>query len=228
MDAAAAMFEKEYGTKITINYGGGGEILSNMVLARTGDLFVAPEQRFMNSAKKQGAVDSSSTPSSIAYMIPVIGVQKGNPKGIETLEDLDGSGIKIAMGNPETTLLGEVAPEILKAADLYDAVNPNIVTNVPQVNTIITTLKAGQVDAGFIWHYFGTTAAQDVDIIWIPKEYVTGIGEVQAAVTTYSQEPETAQLFLDFLTSADGKGIFRENGYFVGSEEAARYWRGQQ
>jgi len=224
IDASAAAFEQKYGTKITINYGGGGEILSNMVISKKGDVFIAPEQRFMNSAKKQGAVGTSATPTILAYMIPVIGVQKGNPLNIQSLADLGKEGVKIAMGNPETTLLGEVIPKILQKAGVYDNVNPNIVTNVPQVNTIITNLKTKQLDAGFIWHYFSVTNASDVDIIWIPAEYITGIGEIQAAVTTYSKDSGTAQQFINFLKSGDGQAIFKKNGYIVDKNEANKYW----
>jgi len=226
MDAAAAAFKEKYGTEITINYGGGGEVLSNMVLSQQGDVFIAPEQRFMNSAKNQGAIDNSVTPTVLAYMIPVIAVQEGNPLNIQSLADLAGSGIKIAMGNPDTTLLGEVVPEMLQKAGLYDSVNPNIVTNVPQVNTIITNLKTKQVDAGFVWHYFGVTAANDIDIIWIPAEYITGIGEIQASVTTYSQESWTAGQFINFLSSEDGQAIFEQYGYIVDRAEADTYWEG--
>ena len=226
MDAAATAFKEKYGTTITINYGGGGEVLSNMVLSQQGDVFIAPEQRFMNKAKNQGAIDSAYTPIVLAYMIPVIAVQEGNPLNIQSLADLAKSGTKIAMGNPDTTLLGEVVPKILQNAGLYDSVNPNIVTSVPQVNAIITNLKTKQVDAGFVWHYFGVTAATDIDVIWIPAEYITGIGEIQAAVTTYSQESWTAGQFVNFLSSAEGQAIFEQNGYIVDRAEADTYWKG--
>jgi molybdate transport system substrate-binding protein len=224
IDEASKLFEQKYGTKITVNYGGGGEVLSSMVIAKQGDLYIAPEQRFMDSAKKLGAVDSKATVASLAYMIPVIGVKKGNPQNIQSLADLAKPGIKVAMGNPETTALGIITPEILQKAALYEAVKKNIITNAPQVTAIITMLKMNQVDAGFIWHYFGTTSASDVDIIWIPREYVTGIGEIQAAVSTYSQESYTAEQFVNFLLSPEGKDIFKKNGYIVDSQEAAKYW----
>lgn len=228
VDAAAAAFQQKYGTKITINYGGGGEVLSNMVMAKKGDIFIAPEQRFMNSAKKQGAVANATNPGILAYMIPVIGVQKGNPLNIQSLADLGKSGVKIAIGTANTTLLGEIVPDMLKKANLYDSVFPNIVTTVPQCGTIITYLKTKKVDAGIIWHYFNVTNPSDVDIIWIPAKYVTGIGEIQAAVTTYSTESWTAQQFINFLASADGQAIFKQNGYIIDKNEADKYWEGNQ
>ncbi len=85
-------------------------------------------------------------------------------------------------------------------------------------------IKTGQVDAGIIWHYFGTSAPDDVDIVWIPKEDVSGIGEIQAAVSTYSHETATAQKFIEFLTSQEGKDIFSQNGYMVDRAEANSYW----
>lgn len=228
IDEASQLFEQKYGTKVTINYGGGGEVLSNMVVAKKGDIYIAPEQKFINSAKKQGAIDSNATITSLAYMIPVIGVKKGNPQNISSLADLAKPGIKVVMGNPETTLLGIIAPEIMQKATLYDAIKPNIVTNAPQVAAIITMLKMNQVDAGFIWHYFGITSASDVEIIWIPREYVTGIGEIQTAVSAYSQESKTAEQFINFLTSSEGKDIFYNNGYIVDPQEAAKYWLATQ
>ena len=224
IDEAAKLFEQKYGTKVTVNYGGGGEVLSNMVIAKRGDVYIAPEQRFMNSAKKQEAVDASATISSLAYMIPVIGVKKGNPLSILSMADLAKQGIRVVMGNPDTTALGDITPQMLQKAGVYDAVKPNIVTMAPQVGNIITMLKMNQVDTGFIWHYFGTTSANEVDIIWIPKQFVTGIGEIQAAVSSYSREGTTAQKFVELLVSLDGQEIFKKNGYIVTRDEANKYW----
>ncbi|MBN1190369.1 MAG: molybdate ABC transporter substrate-binding protein [Dehalococcoidales bacterium] len=224
IDEAAGLFEQEYGVKVTINYGGGGEVLSNMIIAKKGDVYIAPEQRFMDSARTRGAIDSEGEAACLAYMIPVIGVREGNPLGIQSLSDLAKSGTRIAMGNPETTALGIITPEVLQKASLYEEVKGNIVTNAPQVNSIITMLKMNQVDTGFIWHYFDTTSTKDIDIVWIPPEYVTGIGIIQAAISTYSSDPEKAAEFVDFLTSPQVKEVFKNNGYIVDRQEADKYW----
>jgi len=224
IDEISELYEQKYGAKITVNYGGGGEVLSGMIIAKAGDIYIAPEQRFMDSAKKQGAIDGKITATNLAYMIPVIGVKKGNPQNIQSVVDLAKPGIKIVMGNPETTILGVIAPEIIQKAALDQAVKENVVTNAPQVTSMVAMLKMNQVDAGFIWHYFGTTSAGDIDIIWIPREYITGIGEIQAAVSTYSRNLKTAEHYINFLISPEGKEIFKKNGYIVDRQEAAKYW----
>jgi molybdate transport system substrate-binding protein len=228
IDAASRIFEQKNGVKVTVNYGGGGEVLSSMVISKQGDIYISPEQRFMDNAKKQGAIAKETAAVSLAYMIPVIGVKKGNPENIHSLSDLAKPGIEVVMGNPETTALGVITPEILKKAALYDAVKGNIVTSVPQVTAIITMLKMSQIDAGFIWHYFGTTSTSEVDIIWIPSDYVTGIGEIQAAVSTFTHNNASAGKFINFLTSPEGKEIFKNNGYIVDRQEAEKHWLGDR
>ncbi len=227
VDEAAALFEQQTGIKVAINYGGGGEVLSSMILGETGDVYISSEQRFMDSALKKGAVGSEADVATVACMIPVIGVQEGNPLNIQSLSDLARPGLNFAMCNPETTALGDIGPQILQNAGLYDAVKANIVTTAPRVNSVVTMLEMKQVDAGFIWSHFNTTNPDDVDIIWIPKEYVTGVGEIQAAVSAYSSQEKTARKFVDFLVSEDGKEIFEKNGYLTDAREVSELWRGE-
>ena len=158
-------------------------------------------------------------------MIPVIAVQKGNPEHINTLADLARPGIRVAVTRPETTLLGKYAPEIFQKAVLADAIEQNIVTHAARPDALLTMLVMGHVDAGIIWHFYRTLAPDKIETIWLSPEQVTGIGEMQIAVSTYSQEPESAQRFIDFITSAEGKAVFEEHGYIVDPEEVKSYWR---
>lgn len=224
IDESARIYGQKYGTKLDINYGGSGEVLSNMILAQSGDIYIAPEQRFMKTARDKGAINAHTLVSSIAWMIPVIGVKKGNPHNIQSLSDLAKPGIRVINGRAETTALGEIVPDILDNAGLRDAIERNIVTTVPQVNAIITILIMEQADVGFIWHYFGTTNSSDIEIIWIPAELIPAVGEVQVAVSSYSEEPQSAQKYIEFLSSAEGKEIFAKYGYLTDSKEASAYW----
>ncbi len=223
IDESAKIFGQKYGIKLNINYGGTGEVLSNMIVSQTGDLYIAAEQRYMQTAKKKGVINGSMPISSVAYMIPVIGVVKGNPLNIQSLQDLTRPGVRVAVTRTETTALGLIVPEILQRAHVLDAVQPNIVTTAPQVNAIVTMMIMRQVDAGIIWHHFGTTNSSDIEIIWIPAEFIPDVGEVQVAISSYSEEPQSAQKYIEFLSSAEGKAIFVKYGYLVDSSEADKY-----
>jgi molybdate transport system substrate-binding protein len=223
LDEISAQFAERYGDKIEINYGGGGDVLSRMALAKSGDIYVAPEQGFMDKAREEKAVDAS-TIKSLAYMVPVIAVPRGNPKGITGLADLAGTGVRIAVGRPETTLLGKFAPEIFEKAGLSNAIGKNIVTTAPDCQSMLTMLVMGQVDAIITWNFYGTSAADKIEMIWLSPEQLTGVGQVLAAVSAYSKNTGTALKLIDFLASSEGQVVFKKYGYITDAGEVSRYW----
>jgi molybdate transport system substrate-binding protein len=223
-DEVGEKFTEKYGTAVELTYAGGGEVLNQMVLSQSGDVYAAPEQRFMESAVEKEAVDPA-TITSVAYMIPVIAVPKGNPMNIQTLDDLARPGVRVAVTRPETTLLGVYAPEIFEKAGLSEAISQNIVTEAARPDNIVTMLIMGQVDAGIIWHFYQVQAPDDIEVIYLTPEQLTGIGEIQIAVSTYCRDKKAAQEFIDFIISAGGKEIFKKCGYLVDSEEVSQYWQ---
>ncbi len=224
VDEICQKFEGQYGNEVEISYGGGGEVLSQMILSRSGDIYIAPEQRFMETAEEKQAIDPE-TIKSAAYMMPVIAVQKGNPKQIATLADLAKPGIRVAITRPETTLLGKYAFEIFRKAGLAEAIEKNIVTEAARPDSLLTMLVMGHVDAGIIWHFYQIMAHEEIEVIFLPPEQLTGIGEMQIAASVYSNNRKLAQQFIDFATSPEGKTIFEKHGYIVDAQEVKRYWR---
>ncbi len=223
VDEACLKFEEQCGIHVEVTYGGGGEVLSKMILAKNGDVYIAPEQRFMEAAEEKGAIDPK-TIRTVAYMVPVIAVPKGNPKRINALADLAKPGIRVAITRPETTLLGKYAPEIFQKAGLADAIEKNIVTHAARPDAVLTMLVMNQIDAGIIWHFYETLAPDKIETIWLSPEQLTGVGEMQIAMSTYSQDRKSAQRFVDFVVSGEGKAVFKKHGYIVDAEEVERYW----
>ena len=157
-------------------------------------------------------------------MVPVIGVKKGNPKQIISLTDLAKRGIRLAVTRPETTLLGKYAPEIFQKAGLGEAITKNISTYASDPNNLLTMLIMGQIDAGIIWHFYQTLAPDKIETIFLAAEQLTGIGEMQIAISAYSNNKEVAERFVDFAVSSESKAIFEKYGYIVNTEEVERYW----
>jgi len=224
VDEVCREFEEQCHLMVDATFGGGGEVLSQMVLSKTGDIYIAPEQRFMEAAEEKGAINSK-TIRSIAYMIPVIAVQKGNPKNISSLMDLAEPSIRVATSRPETTLLGKYAPEIFRKAGLFEAIEGNIVTETARPDSLLTMLTTDQIDTAVIWHFYQTLASEKIETIYLMPEQLTGIGEMQAAVSTYSNHIELAQKYIEYMTSTEGKAVFKKHGYLVDAEEVKQYWQ---
>lgn len=223
LDEICRKFGEQYQTRVEISYGGGGEVLNQMVLSRSGDIYIAPEQSFMEMAQEKQAIDPQ-TIRSVAYMIPVIAVPKGNPGNIVSLADLARPGVQVAVTRPETTLLGKYAPEIFSQAGLSEEIGKNIVTEAARPDNLLTMLVMRQIDAVITWHFYRVQASDDIEIIFLPPEQLTGIGEMQIAITAYCQDKDAAQRFIDFITSAEGKEAFKNSGYFVDAGEVKQYW----
>jgi molybdate transport system substrate-binding protein len=223
LDEICDKFEAEHGTTVEINYGGGGEVLNQMVLSKSGDIYIAPEQSFMETAAVKQAIDTE-TVESIAYMVPVIAVPRGNPANIRALDDLARTGVRVAVTRPETTLLGKYAPEIFQKAGLGEEINKNIVTQAARPDSLLTMLVMKQVDAGIIWHFYGVQIPEDIEVIFLPPEQLTGIGEMQIAVSAYCRDEKLARRFIDYVVSENGQGIFKNHGYFISAGEVSRYW----
>ncbi len=222
LDEVCRQFEEQYKTKVEVSYGGGGEILSKMVMAKCGDVYIAPEQRFMEAAQEKKAIDPE-TVKSIAYMVPVIAVPKGNPGQIFSVADLAKPGVRVAVTRAETTLLGKYATEIFYKAGIAEAVEKNIVTQASDPNNLLNMLFMKQVDAGIIWHFYPILAPDKIEAILLPCEVMPGIGEMQAAVATYSQNSKSALEFIDFMAQSQGKEIFQKQGYITDIKEVKSY-----
>jgi molybdate transport system substrate-binding protein len=103
LDEAAQLFQKQTGIKVYLTYGGSGAVLSQMKLSRTGDLYIPGSPDYLKKAERDNVIDPSSS-KIVAYLVPAIGVQRGNPKNIQSLGDLVKPGIKVGIANPDSVV----------------------------------------------------------------------------------------------------------------------------
>src|SRR5687767_2860483 len=85
VEAAALDYEREYGVKIQLQFGGSNTLLTNIEASKTGDLFVPADDSYLAMGRKKSLIAESAR---LASMKPVLAVKKGNPKGIRSLDDL--------------------------------------------------------------------------------------------------------------------------------------------
>lgn len=222
MDEAAQVFESQVGVKVYLNYGGSGTMLSQMKLSKSGDVYIPGSSDFMAAAVRDNLIRPQSE-QIVAYLIPVIAVQTGNPKNIRSLSDLAKPGIKVAIGNPEAVCLGLYAVELLQCNGLLSDVSKNIVTYAESCEKLATLLSLKAVDAVIGWDVFGKWSPESIEVIYLRPEQLPRIGYIPAAVSTYSTNVESAQKFTDFLVSKTAQDIFRKWGYIVTEDEAKKY-----
>ena len=210
----AKEYERIFGKEVQLMYGGSGTLLSNLEVSRSGDLYIAGDNSYVVKAQDKGHVQESLA---LAYMTPIIAVQKGNPKGIKSVADLLRADIRVAVGNPEQAAIGKVTKKALTKSGQWSAFKNNVQDNgvfKPTVPELAIDVKIGAVDAAIIWD---ATAKQnkELEIIYDPA-LETMQKKITIGVLTYSEQPTEALKFMRYLGARD-KGLvsFYKNGYKV-------------
>jgi molybdate transport system substrate-binding protein len=222
LDEAARTFEKQTGIKVYITYGGSGTVLSQMELSKTGDVYIPGSPDYLVKSESKKITDPTST-KIIAYLVPAICVQSGNPKNIQSLSDLARQGIKVGIGNPTTVCVGLYAIEILENNHLLANVYKNIITQAASCDNTATLISLKSVDAIMGWTVFHDWDPKNIDVVYIKPDQIPRLAYIPAAISTYSKEKEAAGSFINFLTSPNGQDIFKKYGYDVTEAEARKF-----
>lgn len=229
MEDIVKLYQQKTGTEVNVNYGGVGTLFSQILLSKRGDVFIVPSPDIMEKAKTKGVIVPESI-KDIAYVVPCINVQHGNPKNIQGLRDLAKPGIKVGLANPEIVYIGAIAVEIIEknlSAAEKKAIRENVVTYVEDFNKLATLVVLKQVDAIIGFHFLEGWYPDKVGTIKLKTSEVLRIGAGQTAVISYTNSRTEADKFILFLSSEEVMSIFRKNHYFGTPDEAFR-WAGEK
>lgn len=224
-EEVAKAFEKRTGMKVDLVFGGSGFVLSQMMLARKGDIYFPGSSDFMEIAGKKGAV-IAETERKVVYLVQAINVQKGNPKGIRGLRDLTRPGLRVAIANPEGVCVGLYAVETIEkefSAAEKAAFRRNLVNYTESCEKTATAVSLKTVDAVIGWSVFQHWDPARIETIPLKKNEITRIGYIPVAIASYSNNRARARQFIDFLLSEEGKAIYRKHHYFMSPEEASAW-----
>ncbi|NIQ40369.1 MAG: extracellular solute-binding protein [Proteobacteria bacterium] len=221
-EEVASRFEELTGIRSHLHFGGSGKMLSEMRISGRGDLYFPGSSDFMDLAKREKLV-LEGTEKIVVYLIPAINVPAGNPKEIHSLQDLTRSGLKIGLARPDTVSTGLLWAEILEESGLSDRVRKNIKVHTPSIAKTVQLISLNVVDAILGLRVFTYWNPDKIETIPLRPEQVPRIAYIPIAVSSLSKKRETAQLFIDFLISDEGRAIYRRWNYLVTLEEARRF-----
>lgn len=221
---AVSLFESKFHVKIALNLGGSGSLLATMEITRAGDIYIPGSPEYLILARQKGIVNfTESQPKILAYLVPAIIVQKGNPKNIMCLEDLMRPGIRVGIADPKSVCVGLYAKELLDKNNLWGNVSRNIVVYAASCEQAAQLIYTGSVDAVIGWHVFYYWNPDKADIIWIEPAKIPKIGYIAGAVTTFARNKDLAEKFLEFLVSEEVHNLWAKHGYFPTLQGAKIY-----
>jgi len=210
VEEAADAFTAKTGIRVERDYGGSGMLISRLRLAKRGDLFMPGDVWYVELAEKEGLVESKSM---VCYFVPVILVQKGNPKNIRTLADLARPGVRLGLGDPKACQIGRLCETLFAKNNVEAAaLHTNRVYTSVTVNELGLQIKAGALDATVVWDAVASLYPDTGEVVPIPMEQNI-ISRVAIGLLKCSEDRARAQQFVDFLLSDAGKAIFRNHNY---------------
>lgn len=221
----ARIYQEKEGVKVLTTFGGSGFVLSQMKLARKGDVYFPGSSDFMEMAKREENVFPESE-KIIVYLVPSINVQRGNPRQIFSLKDLLKPGLRLAIAEPNNVCVGTYAVEILEShftpreRELF---RKNLVTMVESCEKTANIISLKGVDAVLGWRVFEFWDPERIETIPLKPEEIPRIGYIPAAVSRYTKDRARAERFMDFLVSPESQSVFRKQGYLMSVEEARRF-----
>ena len=209
-------FNKKYpNIKVNAKYGGSGELFASLETQKTGDVFLPADYKYMEDAMNNGYIENN-TVKNITKNLPVIIVAKGNPKNISSLKDLAKPGVKVAIGEANGPAIGKTTAKILDKNNLTDGVEKNVVVKSTTVNQLLTYLITGQCDATIIWQDMTVWEEGNgkIEVIEIPPDQNIE-STVPVAITSFAKDSDAASKFLEFISSDEGKNIWKKWGFEV-------------
>lgn len=218
------IFQKRSGIIVDVIFGGSGFVLSQMKLSKKGDIYFPGSSDFMEIAKN--GVVIPETEKIVAYLLPAINVQKGNPKKIYSLKDLTKEGIRVAIAKPEMVCVGTYAVEIIEknlSPKEKEAFRRNLVNYTESCEKTANVISLRAVDAVIGWEVFQHWDPLRIKTIYLKPEEISRIGYISIAISKFTKNRDLAEKFINFLISSEGKKVLKKYGYMMELSDARRF-----
>ena len=213
------------GVKITYNFDSSGTLKTQIQEGAECDLFISAGQKQMNQLDSTASAEVNT--DGLDFVLQgsrinllenkvVLVVPEGNPKGIESFDQLAGllkSGdVLMAMGNSDVPV-GQYTQKILAYYELSeeDLAAAGAITYGTNVKEVTTQVSEASVDCGVVY----CTDAFSAGLTVVEGATAEMCGQViyPAAVLNVSAHPEAAQAFLDYLTMDEAMAVFEAVGF---------------
>lgn len=213
------------GVKITYNFDSSGTLKTQIQEGAECDLFISAGQKQMNQLDSTASEEVNT--EGLDFVLQgsrinllenkvVLVVPEGNPKGIESFDQLaellKNGDVLMAMGNSDVPV-GQYTQKILAYYELSeeDLAAAGAITYGTNVKEVTTQVSEASVDCGVVY----CTDAFSAGLTVVEGATAEMCGQViyPAAVLNVSTHSEAAQSFLDYFTTDEAMAVFEAVGF---------------
>ncbi|WP_127820458.1 molybdate ABC transporter substrate-binding protein, partial [Microbacterium sp. CPCC 204701] len=204
-DELATRFEQRHPSVdvLPISYDGSSTLATQLVEGAPADVFASADEGTMDRVVEAGLAPD---PVVFASNTLVIAVPRGNPGGVETIEDLADPALTVVLCAPEVPC---GAASVALLADNGVAVTPASLEQ--NVTAVRTKVAAGEADAGLV---YATDVQGGPDVAAVAAAGSERVANRYPVVALEdASNRDAAEAFVAFVTSEDGRAVLTELGF---------------
>lgn len=199
-------FKKREGVEVLATYNGCGILVGQMKVGEHPDLYFSCDVSFMDQVQ-----DLFDKPVDVSKSDMVIITEKGNPKGIKTLNDLARPGLKIALCDPQKSALGKLTDDLLKRLGIQQDVHKNLQVTSATADNLVQYIVVGKMDAAVVYKANTVPEAEKLKVLRINDPTAQAIQPI--AVGKESKHPHLTRRLKAAIMSAESKKQFDRFGF---------------
>ncbi len=207
VEAIVTDYEAEFDREVQVNFGSSQGLLSQIEVSKAGDLYLPADESYLGIAQQKALIDEVLP---IARQQAVIAVKKGNPKSIQSFDDLLRDDVLVVQASPDAAAIGKVAKRLLSEAGLWDKLAAATVAERGTVTEVANDIKVGAADAGIVYDAVLHTYP-DLEFVEIP-ELEQGSSQIAVGVIAGTEMPQAALHFARYVSAID-RGLKRYSEY---------------
>lgn len=197
--------------KVTYNFGSSGALQQQIEQGALVDVFLSAAQKQMNALQQKGLILTETRRSLLTNRLVLI-VPGNSTLGLKGFRPLATAKVKkIAVGEFRSVPVGQYAAELFQNLGIADTLKPKLVFG-NTVRNVLSAVESGNVDAGIVY-------ATDAKLSKPVKQVATAPAYLHSpiiypvAVLKTSKQTQAAKAYVQFLSSAQAKAVFRTYGF---------------
>jgi molybdate transport system substrate-binding protein len=191
------------------SFGGSNQLAFQIRQGAPADVFASASPAFTRSLYREGLVER---PRAFAANALVLAVPRSNPAGLRSVFDLRDRRVRLVIGTASVPI-GDYTRQLLRRLGLTSVLD-KVVSQEPDVKSIVGKVALGEADAGFVYATDVRAASGRLRAIPLPRWSQPAV-RYEVTVVRASRKKADARRFVASLSTPRARRLLRGAGFAV-------------
>lgn len=212
MQEIEPLYEEKYGVELTVNIASSGTLQKQIEEGAPVDVFLSASEAKMDNLEKKELLINSSRKNLLRNKLVLIKSSTSN-YSVKSIDDLNQNEIKIAVGEPGSVPVGKYSKQSFEYYKVWNNISDKVVY-AKNVKQTLAYVESGEADVGIV--YFSDTGVlKNSEVILDIPDETHGEIVYPVSIIRSSKHKESAEKFIEFISSDKQLGIFEKNRFGI-------------